>query len=162
MHLNGWAAIPRSTSIPCIAIPPMTTAATSQQMKPALTAAILLLATTPAFAHRLDEYLQATLISVEKDRIQVEIRLTPGIAVLPIVLAKIDADGDGIISQAEQRAYAQRILQDLPLSIDGDPLREAVSSHHTKPASNLAFAWNWCRWHPMSRPSAMKAIRGKK
>ena len=91
-------------------------------MKPALAAVILLLAATPAVAHRLDEYLQATLISVEKDRIHAEIRLTPGVAVLPIVLANIDADGDGIISEAEQRAYAQRVVQDLSLSVDGDRL----------------------------------------
>jgi hypothetical protein len=91
-------------------------------MKPALAAAILLLAATPAAAHRLDEYLQATLISVEKDRIQAEMRLTPGVAVLPIVLANIDTDGDGMISEAEQRTYAQRVLRDLSLSVDGNAL----------------------------------------
>ena len=97
-------------------------------MKAALAAAMLVLTATPAVAHRLDEYLQATLISVEKDRIHAEIRLTPGVAVLPIVLANIDADGDGIISEAEQRAYAQRVVQDLSLSVDGDRLRVRLVS----------------------------------
>ena len=46
--------------------------------------AILLLAGTPASAHRLDEYLQATTISVEKDRVQAQIRLTPGVAVFSV------------------------------------------------------------------------------
>ena len=30
---------------------------------------------------------------------------------------------DGVISEAEQRAYAERVLRDLSLTIDGDPLR---------------------------------------
>jgi len=85
--------------------------------------AILLLVGTPASAHRLDEYLQATTISLEKDRVQAQIRLTPGVAVFPIVLANIDTDADGVISEAEQRAYAERVLGDLSLTIDGDRLR---------------------------------------
>ena len=83
---------------------------------------ILLSVGTPAFAHRLDEYLQATTISVERDRVQAQIRLTPGVAVFPIVFAGIDIDGDadGIISEAELHAYAERVLRDLSLTIDGD------------------------------------------
>jgi hypothetical protein len=85
--------------------------------------AIFLSVGTPTSAHRLDEYLQASTISVEKDRVQAQIRLTPGVAVFPIVLAKIDTDADGVISEAEQRAYAERVLGDLSLTIDGDRLR---------------------------------------
>lgn len=92
-------------------------------MKLALAASILLYAATRAAAHRLDEYLQATLISVEKNRVQAEIRFTPGVAVLPIVLAQIDSNGDGIISEAEQHAYAQCVLRDLSLSVDTNRLR---------------------------------------
>ena len=45
-------------------------------MKGKLAAAvILLLAGTPALAHRLDEYLQGTLISVEKARLQAQMTL---------------------------------------------------------------------------------------
>ena len=39
--------------------------------------AVVLLTATPAGAHRLDEYLQATTIAVEKGRVHAEIRLTP-------------------------------------------------------------------------------------
>jgi hypothetical protein len=85
--------------------------------------AILLLAGTTASAHRLDEYLQATIISVEKDRIQTQIRLAPGVAVFPTVIANIDSDADGVISEAEQLAYAERVLGDLSLTIDGDRLQ---------------------------------------
>jgi|SRR5579862_8986427 len=91
-------------------------------------AAILLLAGTPAGAHRLDEYLQATLISVEKGRVSAQIRLIPGVAVFPMVLANIDADGDGIISETEQRDYAERVLRDLSLMVDGNLLQLRLAS----------------------------------
>jgi hypothetical protein len=81
--------------------------------------ALLLSLTIPASAHRLDEYLQATLISVESDRIVVEMRLVPGVAVSPEVLAHIDVNGDGKFSEAEQQAYALHVLRDLSLTVDG-------------------------------------------
>jgi hypothetical protein len=84
-----------------------------------VTGALLLSVATPAFAHRVDEYLQATTISVGSDRVQVQIRLVPGIEVLPTVLAFIDTDRDGVLSDAEQRTYAERALRDLTLSVDG-------------------------------------------
>jgi len=94
---------------------------------------MLLSVGTPAFAHRLDEYLQATTISLEKDRVQAQIRLTPGVAVFPIVFASIDSDADGIISEAEQHAYAERVLRDLSLTIDGDRVQlRLVSSRASK------------------------------
>ena len=95
---------------------------------------MLLSVSTPAFAHRLDEYLQATTISLEKDRVQAQIRLTPGVAVFPIVFASIDSDADGIISEAEQHAYAERVLRDLSLTIDGDRVQLRLVSSR---ASNV-------------------------
>jgi hypothetical protein len=93
-------------------------------------AAILFLAGMPALAHRLDEYLQATLISVEKNRVQAQMTLTPGIAVYSAVLAKIDTDADGVISETERRAYAERVLGDLSLAIDGHRLTPQLLSLH--------------------------------
>ncbi len=87
----------------------------------AILAALLLLG-GPAAAHRLDEYLQATLIAVGKDHIRASLRLAPGIAVFPTVLRTIDTDSDGALSEAEQRVYARRVLSDLSLSVDGQPL----------------------------------------
>jgi hypothetical protein len=94
-------------------------------MKTSLAAAgaILLSVGTPAFAHRLDEYLQATTILLNKDRVQAQIRLTPGVAVFPLVFASIDTDADGVITEAEVHAYAERVLRDLSLTVDGDRLR---------------------------------------
>lgn len=93
-------------------------------MKPKLIAAgaMLLWAGMPTAAHRLDEYLQATMISVEKNYVRAQMYLTPGVAVFPAVLASPDTDADGTISGAEQQAYAQRVLRDLSLMVDGRSL----------------------------------------
>lgn len=91
-------------------------------------AATAILVATCASAHRLDEYLQATLVSVEKTRMQGEITLTPGVAVYRVVFAALDTNSDGIVSEAEQRAYAERVLNDLSLSVDGRPLTARLLS----------------------------------
>ncbi len=75
----------------------------------------------PASAHRLDEYLQATLIGVTRDGIDVEIQLTPGIAMLPGLMTVIDQDRDGRISPAEERAYVGRVVREVELRVDGVP-----------------------------------------
>jgi hypothetical protein len=74
-----------------------------------------------AAAHRLDEYLQATLIGVTRDGTDVEIHLTPGVAMLPVLMAVIDQDGDGRISPAEERTYAARVAREVALRVDGIP-----------------------------------------
>jgi hypothetical protein len=74
-----------------------------------------------ASAHRLDEYLQATLIGVTRDGIDVEIHLTPGVAMFPVLMAVIDQDRDGRISSGEARAYVGRVMREVELRIDGIP-----------------------------------------
>jgi len=74
-----------------------------------------------AAAHQLDEYLQATLIGVTRDGIDVEIQLTPGVAVLPMLMAVIDRDRDGRISVEEERVYAARVAREVELRVDGVP-----------------------------------------
>jgi len=74
-----------------------------------------------AAAHRLDEYLQATLIGVTRDGIDVEIQLTPGVAMLPVLMAVIDQDGDGRISAGEERDYVGRVAREVELRVDGAP-----------------------------------------
>jgi hypothetical protein len=93
-----------------------------------LLGAVLLLFAASASAHRLDEYLQATLISVEKDRVQLSMRLVPGVAVSSRVLAAIDRNADGVISHAEQQAYAEHVLRDLSLTVEGNRLRPRIVS----------------------------------
>lgn len=82
----------------------------------------------PAFAHRLDEYLQAIIVSVERGHIRASMRMIPGVAVSNAVIASIDTNGDGVLSAAEQQAYAQKVLHDLSLSVDGRTLKPYLGS----------------------------------
>ena len=84
-----------------------------------ITALLALSLVGGAAAHRLDEYLQATLIGVTRDGIDVEIHLTPGVAMLPVLMAVIDQDRDGRISSEEERAYVGRVAREVELRVDG-------------------------------------------
>jgi hypothetical protein len=73
----------------------------------------------PADAHRLDEYLQATRVSIDIDRVALEIDLTAGASVAAQVFGWIDTNNDGQISTVERAAYAQEMLGSVVLSADG-------------------------------------------
>jgi hypothetical protein len=73
----------------------------------------------PAMAHRLDEYLQATRVSIGIDRVDLEIDLTPGASLAADAFARIDTNGDGAISPSEATAYAQAVLDAVLLTADG-------------------------------------------
>lgn len=77
----------------------------------------------PVFAHRLDEYLQAMIVSVEQGQIHASMRLIPGVAMSAAVIAAIDSNGDGVFSEAEQETYAREVLGDLSLSVDSHALK---------------------------------------
>jgi len=75
-----------------------------------------------AAAHRLDEYLQATCLSIDLARVDVEIDLTPGISMASNVFGWIDTNRDGEISQVEGEAYARAMLRSTVLKADGSPM----------------------------------------
>jgi hypothetical protein len=79
---------------------------------------ILLAAPSVAFGHRLDEYLQATLVAIEPGDIRLQMNLTPGVQVVDQVLARIDTDHDGAISAKEAAAYAESLKRDLIVRLD--------------------------------------------
>jgi hypothetical protein len=76
-------------------------------------------AASPARAHRLDEYLQASRLLIDTDRVDLEIDLTAGVAMASQVFGWIDTNGDGEISTAEGEAYAREMLRSVVLKIDG-------------------------------------------
>jgi hypothetical protein len=80
--------------------------------------AVLVLLPIAAYAHRLDEYLQATRLSIGVARVDVEIDLTPGVSVARDVFDVIDADRDGRINAAERDAYAREVFHAIALSVD--------------------------------------------
>ena len=73
-------------------------------------------------AHRRDEYLQAARLAIDPGGVQVELDLTPGIALAEAIIADIDRNGDLSMSQDEQRAYASQVLRALTLEVDGTPV----------------------------------------
>lgn len=86
----------------------------------ALLAAIVV--ETTASAHRRDEHLMAARIAVEPDRVDLELDLTPGIAVADATIAGIDRDGDGELSANEKRDFVGQMLDAVVLELDGLPL----------------------------------------
>ena len=80
---------------------------------------VSILLPTTVSAHRLDEYLQATRVAIERDRVNVDIDLTAGANIARHVATWIDVNGDGEISQAESLAYGRQVLGSLVLSVDG-------------------------------------------
>jgi hypothetical protein len=74
------------------------------------------------FAHRLDEYLQATRVSLSRSQITLELELTPGVDVASAIVALLDRDGDGTISRQEAGTYGTAVLKDVVLQVDGRPV----------------------------------------
>jgi hypothetical protein len=70
-------------------------------------------------AHRLDEYLQAARVSLARDRVTLEVDLTPGANIASAIVALLDRDGDDTISPLEAGAYGQEVVTDLVLELDG-------------------------------------------
>jgi hypothetical protein len=74
-------------------------------------------------AHRRDELLQAARIDVTPSRVQIELDLTPGIALAETILAGVDRNRDGSFSAEEQQAYGSLVLGALELEVDGTRLK---------------------------------------
>lgn len=89
---------------------------------------LLLLSGSTAYAHRIDEYLQATIVSLSEGRMEASMRLIPGTLVAGSIISAIDMDNDGTFSPTEQRAYAQRVIADLAISLDGHALQPQLTS----------------------------------
>lgn len=71
-----------------------------------------------ALAHRLDEYLQATLVTIEPEGLRLHINMTPGVTVAGEVITVIDGNKDGVISTNEGVAYAEALKRDLIVRLD--------------------------------------------
>ena len=95
----------------------------------ALAVLTAVLAGSSVSTHRLDECLQAARIAVEPGYIDVELTLTPGVAVAPAIVSDIDRNRDGSMSSDEKRAYVASVLAAVQLEVDGRSLR--LDAGHT-------------------------------
>ena len=103
-----------------------------------LTAAIALLSFTQASAHRRDEYLQAARIAIAPARVDIELDLTPGIALASNVVGEIDRDRDGNVAGSEAIAYAARVLGEIRLEVDGRPMPLELVEHRFPTVSAMS------------------------
>src|SRR3954469_20689281 len=92
---------------------------------------------TSLFAHRLDEYLQAMLVSIEPREIRIQINLTPGVAVAERVLAFIDRNRAGLISTNEAWAYAEMLKGDLRVQLDGRHVEFGIAEFNFPDVADL-------------------------
>jgi hypothetical protein len=107
----------------------------TRKILPAFT--VLLACVGLADAHQLDEYLQATRIAIERDRIVFDIDLTPGASVATQIFAPIDRNSDRQISGPEIEAYGRMVLRDLFLEFDGRPYPLTLARAECPPWSEM-------------------------
>ena len=73
---------------------------------------------------------QAARLGIDPGGVQLELDLTPGIALAETIIADIDRNRDGTLSPDEQRAYGSRALGALRLEIDGARLTVQQGRFH--------------------------------
>lgn len=81
--------------------------------------AVLMFASASASAHRRDELLQAARIGIGTQRVELGLGLTPGVAQAGAVIDQIDRNGDGVLTEQEESAYAKAVLSAMQLAVDG-------------------------------------------
>ncbi len=88
----------------------------------------VLLTPTPADAHPLDVYLQASYITVQSTGVGIEVDISPGTEVAADLVARLDTDHDGKFSDEEGRAFADVVVADLAVSVDGTSLPITIAN----------------------------------
>jgi hypothetical protein len=77
--------------------------------------------------HQLDEYLQATRVSIARDRVTLEVDLTAGVTIAPAIIETLDANADNIFVPSEAGAYGRAVLSDVMVTFDGHPVVMALT-----------------------------------
>ena len=98
-------------------------------MRRRFAAAIVVVLSMPAdtSAHRLDEYLQATRLSLTRDHLVLEVDLAPGTMLAPELVGAIDTDRSGTISPEEAERYGRSVLAEVMLAVDGKTAAPALT-----------------------------------
>jgi hypothetical protein len=103
---------------------------------------LVVLAFSPAIhAHVVDEYLQATLVSIEPGDIRLHVNLTPGVNVAEQILSLIDHDRDDAISTDEAAAYAEALKRDLVVRLDERDVDLKAASVVVPQPAELRTGW---------------------
>jgi hypothetical protein len=94
-------------------------------------------------AHRLDEYLQATLVTIEPGEVRLQINLTPGVEVADKVLALVDRNHDGVLSTNEAAAYCELLKRELTVYLDGRKISLELTASNFPALSELRTGWGF-------------------
>jgi hypothetical protein len=94
-------------------------------------------ATTHLSAHRFDELLQAARVSIEADRVDVELDVTPGVSTADSFIRALDTSGDGVVSQREAWGGATTLVHALDVRVDGRPLHAELITVDTPDVASL-------------------------
>jgi hypothetical protein len=119
----------------------MAQAMTFSALRPYLLLLTCIALPSTALAHRLDEYLQATLVFIEPDVIRFQINLTPGVDVADHVLARIDRNHDGTISTTEASAYCESLKHDLLVRLDKQRVALKLTASNFPAPTDLRSGW---------------------
>jgi hypothetical protein len=109
---------------------------------------------TPAAAHRLDEYLQATRLDIGADRIVLEIDLTPGASSASQIVEQIDANRDGRLTGDERNRYAQAVVSSIVVTIDGRTMPVALTAAEFPASAAMAVGTGTIRLRAAADMSA--------
>jgi MYXO-CTERM domain-containing protein len=88
-------------------------------------------------AHPTDELAQASYVEVGREKVSVELDLTPGEQLAEKYVASLDKNKDGALSPAEQEGYAAQVLGELRLSLDGAALAPILARSEFPSATAL-------------------------
>jgi len=90
-------------------------------MRCAMGLAVMVLALSPrwAQAHPLDEVVQGAYLTLAPGAVRLELDLSPGANVAGALLQALDANADRVITDTEAQRYAQRVLGQSSLTLDG-------------------------------------------
>jgi hypothetical protein len=94
---------------------------------------------TGAFAHPVDECLQAAYLKLGPNSLELELDLTPGERVAPQMLKLIDLNKDSNLDQTEVQRYAESVLKELHLRVD-DQTQTLTLEPITPPATDTFLA----------------------
>lgn len=109
-----------------------------QSALPALSAVLALAFPFTAGAHRLDEYLQATLVSIEPDHIRLRLNLTPGVDLAGKLIGQIDSNHDGLVAAGEGAVYAEAVRRDLSLGLNERNLELKLTGYQIPDISEMS------------------------
>ena len=77
------------------------------------------------------------LVAIESGRVRLHLNLTPGVAVAEQVIARIDRNRDGAVSENEAAVYVAWLKRDLTLRIDGRKLELKLTASEFVPPEEL-------------------------